>query len=153
MDRIDLKILDLLQVDARPPMTELADRAGITKTPCTNRVKRLEDREFITGYSADLNAYALGAGYSVIVQVKLENTRHNTLAEFADAVRKAPEIQSCFMVGGGFDYLLKIRCTDVDTHRDLLGDVVAFLPGIQSSSTFVVLDVVKDEKRVPINID
>lgn len=150
MDRIDLNLLSLLQSDARLPMTELAERAGITKTPCTNRVRRLEDQGIIAGYSAQLDADALGAGYVVLVQVKLSNTRHRTLQSFADAVQKVPEIQSCFMVGGGFDYLLKLRCADLATYRELLGDVIAFLPGVETTSTFVVLDVVKDNHRIPV---
>lgn len=152
MDQIDRKLLSMLQDDARLPITELAERAGLTKTPCANRVRRLENEGLIHGYSAQLKADALGAGYVVLVQVTLTNTRHQALKTFAEAVRKVPEIQSCFMVGGGFDYLLKLRCADLASYRELLGDVIAFLPGVETTSTFVVLDVVKDEHSIPIDI-
>lgn len=152
MDTIDYRILDILQTEARLPVTEIADRAGITKTPCTNRLKRMEDQGIIKGYSARLDTEALGAAYVVLVQVKLANTRHQTLQAFADAVKKVSEIQSCFMVGGGFDYLIKLRCADLSSYRALLGDVIAFLPGVETSSSFVVLDVVKDEHTLPIPV-
>ena len=104
MDRIDQKILLELQADARLSIVELSRRVGLTKTPCAERVRRLEKTGVIRGYHAALDPDAVGAGHIVVVQVLLTSTTEHDLRRFNEAVRRIPEIESCHMIAGDFDY-------------------------------------------------
>lgn len=125
-------------------MTELAHQVGLTKTPCMERVRRLEKQKVITGYGARLNPDKLDAGHIAIVQVTLNDTTTKALQEFNLAVQKTPEIQSCLMIAGNFDYLLKVRTKDVAEYRQFLGTTIAQLPKVQHTSTFMVMETVSD---------
>ena len=113
MDRIDLKILAELQVDARLSIVELSRRVGLTKTPCAERVRRLEKSGVIRGYHAALDPEAIGVGHVVVVQVLLSSTTAHDLRRFNEAVLRIPEIESCLMIAGDFDYLLTVRTRDI----------------------------------------
>ncbi len=95
MDRIDQKILLELQADARLSIVELSRRVGLTKTPCAERIRRLEKAGVIRGYHAALDPDAVGAGHIVVVQVLLTSTTEQDLRRFNEAVRRIPEIESC----------------------------------------------------------
>lgn len=153
LDAFDLKILDELQSNGRIRYNELAERVGLSKTPCLNRVKRLEKQGIITGYRASLDADKMLQGYLVFIQVKLADTRRESLAAFNDAVQAIPEIMSCHMMAGGFDYLLKVRTRDMRTYRHILGDVLAALPGVDQTSSFPVMEQVKETPAIPIRSD
>lgn len=145
LDRIDLRILQELHADGRCSIVDLAARINLTNTPCSERVKRLERMGYITGYRAHLNMDKLGLGHLTIVQVSLAATAgDNSLDRFNDAVRKVPEIESCLMVAGSFDYLLTIRTRDIAHFRQVLGEQVNKLPGILQTNSFAVMEVVKD---------
>ncbi|RFB79133.1 Lrp/AsnC family transcriptional regulator [Methylovirgula sp. 4M-Z18] len=150
MDRIDRRILAELQADGRMAMVELADRVSLTKTPCTERVKRLENAGVIRGYRADLDPELLDCGHVVIVLVTLDKTGDDALERFNDAIRRIPEIQCCYMVAGNFDYMLKVRTKDVAHYRAVLGDHIGRLPNIQQTHSFVAIELVKDEVTVPV---
>lgn len=122
MDRIDLKILAELQADARLSVVELSRRVGLTKTPCAERIRELEKAGVIRGYHAALDPDAIGAGHVVIVQVLLTSTTAHDLRRFNEAVRRIPEIQSCHMIAGDFDYLLKVRTRDIHEYRRVMGE-------------------------------
>ena len=149
-DMIDLKILKELQNDGRMPIVELARRVNLTNTPCTERVKRLEAAGAIAGYFARLDAEALGASHVALVQVQLTRTTADALEAFNRAVHDIAEIQSCHMVAGGFDYLLKVRTRDIGGYRELLGAVISKLPHVQQTHTYVVMETVKDDHRLPL---
>ncbi len=153
MDKIDRKIIHELQADGRITMTELAARVGLTKTPCIDRVKRLESKKIITGYGARLDPNKLGAGHIAFVQVSLNDTTAAALQEFNLAVSKIPEIQSCHMVAANFDYLLKVRTKDVTEYRHFLGATLARLPKVQHTSTFIVMESVTDKPTFEVDID
>lgn len=144
IDNIDRKILTILQTEGRIQINELADRINLSKTPCLTRLRRLEAAGFIRGYRADLDPQKVSQGHLVYIQVKLESTARTSLETFNAAVRKVPEILSCHMMSGGYDYLLKVRSLNVGAYRALLGDVIAHLPGILQTSSFPVLEEVKD---------
>ncbi|WP_169544206.1 Lrp/AsnC ligand binding domain-containing protein [Sneathiella aquimaris] len=144
MDKIDKKILAEMQKNARITMTELAARVGLTKTPCIERLKRLEATGAIQGYGAHLNPAQLDAGHIAFVQVTLNDTTTAALQEFNLAVQKVPQIQACHMVAANFDYLLKIRTKDVTDYRHFLGTTIAQLPKVQQTSTYIVLESVVD---------
>ncbi|MEP3248225.1 MAG: Lrp/AsnC ligand binding domain-containing protein [Sneathiella sp.] len=144
MDNIDRKILRELQQNARVTMTELANRVGLTKTPCIERLKRLEARGVIKGYGAQLDPEHLEAGHIAFVQVTLSTTTTAALQEFNLAVREIPQIQACHMIAANFDYLLKVRTKDVAEYRHFLGTTIAQLPKVQQTSTFIVMESVVD---------
>jgi len=150
MDRIDLKILTELQADARLSIVELSRRVGLTKTPCAERVRRLEKSEVIRGYHADLDPEAIGAGHVVVVQVLLTSTTEQDLRRFNEAVRRAPEIESCHMIAGDFDYLLKVRTRDIHEYRRVMGDQISGLPCVKQTHTYVVMEVVKEARSLPV---
>jgi len=150
MDNIDRKILFELQNDARMTITELSQRVALSKTPCLERVRKLEGSGHIQGYHARLNASLLGAGHIAYVQVILKDTTTQKLNDFNDAVRAIPEIQSCHMIAGGFDYLLKVRTNDIAHYRTILGEKLALLPHVQQTTTYVVMESVKDNTSIPI---
>lgn len=150
LDEIDRRILVELQAHGRLPIVELASRINLTKTPCAERVKRLERTGVIKGYQAELDPDALGAGFVIIVHVTLSQTSDDALEKFNTAVKRIPEVQSCYMLAGQFDYMLKIRTSDISHYRNVLGDQVSKLPGVQQTNSFVVMEEVTDNKTIPI---
>ncbi len=150
MDRIDRNILRELQGDGRMTIVELAKRVGLSKTPCVERVRRLESAGYILGYRALLNPEPLGAGHITFVQVTLGKTTSEALDEFNRAVKRIPEIQGCYMIAGAFDYLLKVRTRDIGAYRKLLGERIATLENVIQTSTFVVMENVMDLTTTPV---
>ena len=151
LDRTDLKILAEIQRDGRISMVELARRVHLTKTPCAERLKRMEQDGVIEGYFARISPKAVGAGHVVMVQVQLRGTTAPELDAFNAAVRRVPQIQSCHMIAGGYDYLLKVRSRDIEDYRLSLGDTISKLPGVQQTHTYVVMETVKDAPTVVID--
>lgn len=144
LDRYDRAILTELSSEGRMPVTELASRVGLSKTPCQVRLKRLIEEGYIRGFRADLDPGRLGLDHVAFAEVKLSDTREAALAAFNEAVRKVPEIESCHMIAGAFDYLLKVRTADIREYRRVLGEVISALPHVESSSTHVAMETVKD---------
>jgi Lrp/AsnC family transcriptional regulator, leucine-responsive regulatory protein len=150
LDATDLRILREIQCNGRLPVVDLAERVNLSKSPCLKRLRRLEKHGYILGYRALLDAKKMAQGHLVFVQVKLANTSRQVLEHFNIAVQSIPQIQSCHMMSGGYDYLLKIRTKDMEDYRILLGDVLSTLPGIAQTSTFPVMEQVKDEMALTI---
>jgi Lrp/AsnC family leucine-responsive transcriptional regulator len=150
LDATDLRILREIQQNGRLPVVDLAERVNLSKSPCLKRLRRLEKQGYILGYRAVLDAKKLAQAHLVFVQVKLANTSRQVLDHFNLAVQSIPQIQSCHMMSGGYDYLLKIRTKDMEDYRILLGDVLSALPGIAQTSTFPVMEQVKDEITLAI---
>lgn len=144
LDEFDRKILRAVQSNGRLSISDLSDEVGLSKTPCLNRLRRLETKGYIRKYKGVLDASKIRQDYVTFVQVKLESTTRRHLDAFSAAVQDVPEIQSCHMMSGGYDFLLKIRTRNMRTYRELLGDVLAELPGIAQTSTFPVMETVKD---------
>ncbi|MGP1357728.1 Lrp/AsnC family transcriptional regulator [Roseicyclus sp.] len=149
IDAYDRKILAVLARDGRIPVTELARRVGLSKTPCQVRVRRLEASGYIRGYRAIVDQARLGRNHVTFVEVRLSDTREKALSAFNAAVRDVPEIEECHMIAGAFDYLLKVRSTDIDAYRRTLGEVISALPHVASTSTHVSMEAVKDRTRDP----
>jgi Lrp/AsnC family transcriptional regulator, leucine-responsive regulatory protein len=150
LDRIDMKILSELQEDARLTNVELSRRINLTKTPCSERVKNLERLGIIRNYRAELDPKALGAEHITFVQVQMQSTTARDLAEFNRAVKLIPEVLSCHMVAGNFDYLLKVHTRDINHFREVLGNQISVLPKVQQTHSFVVMENVKDHSKLPI---
>ncbi|MDO6800310.1 Lrp/AsnC family transcriptional regulator [Shimia thalassica] len=144
LDRIDQRILEELEINGRLSIVELAARINLTNTPCSERVKRLERSGYISGYRAILNMEKLGLGHLTVVQVSLAATAgNNSLDAFNDAVNSVPEVESCLMLAGSFDYLLTVRTKDIAHFRHVLGEKINKLPGIHQTNSFAVMETVK----------
>jgi len=144
LDRIDRKIVAELRKDARQTVTDLAARVGLSKTPCQNRMRRLERDGYVLGYTAIVSHDKLGRGHVAFVQVHLKDTTERALQAFNTAVRAVPEVEQCHMIAGGFDYLLKVRTADISDYRRTLGETIACLPHVSHTSTFVAMESVKE---------
>ena len=144
LDRIDRKILENLSRDGRLAITDLADRVGLSKSPCQVRVKRLQAEGYILGFRAVLNPVKLNRDHVAFAEVKLTDTTEKALSAFNAAVRKVAEIEECHMIAGSFDYLLKIRTENIHAYRRILGETISSLPYVSSSSTHVSMEAVKD---------
>ena len=144
LDKVDRRILEELEKNGRLSIVELSARVNLTNTPCSERVKRLERSGYISGYRAVLNMDKMGLGHLTIVQVSLAATAgENSLDAFNEAASKVPEIESCLMLAGSFDYLLTVRTRDIAHFREVLGDRINKLPGILQTNSFAVMEVVK----------
>ena len=150
MDKFDRKILSVLSVEGRISMTALGERVGLSKTPVTARVKRLEEEGVITGYRATLSASKLGVEHIAFLEVKLSDTREKALDAFNQAVRAIPEVEACHMIAGGFDYLIKVRTSDIFAYRQVLGEQLSRLPNVASTSTYISMQSVVD--TAPIDL-
>ena len=150
LDSIDFAIMDALQSHGRLPVVELAKRFNLSPTPCTLRMRKLEQDGVISGYHARLNPAVLGQALLVFVTVSLKATDEATLKAFNAAVRPVKQILECHMVGGGFDYLIKIRVRDMAEYRDILGGVVGALPMVESTHSYFVMEEVKESPLLPI---
>lgn len=144
-DRIDWAILRVLSADGRITVTDLAQRVGLSKTPCLTRMRRLEKAGYIRGYRAIVDPAKLGLSHVAFVEVKLRDTGEAALKAFNDAVQALPEIEQCHMIAGGFDYLLKVRTTDITAYRHILGERISALPHVAQTATYVSMQAVKDQ--------
>lgn len=145
LDGFDRRILTELSADGRMPITDLARRVGLSKSPCQVRVKRLQAQGYVLGFRAVLNPAMLDRDHVAFVEVSLSDTREAALSAFNSAVRSVPEIEQCHMIAGAFDYLLKVRTRDMKAYRRVLGEVISALPHVASSSTHVSMQAVKDD--------
>ena len=152
IDRIDLKILNVLQEDGRISNLKLAESVALSPTAVLARVQRLTRSGYIVGYEAQLNPAKLGAGLMVFVEVLLDRTTPNVFDAFKAAVQVRPEIMECHMVAGGFDYLLKTRMADMNAYRAFAGTVLWQLPGVRETRTYAVMEEVKCTTRLALGV-
>ena len=147
---MDKKILRELQQKGRITFAELANRVGLSTSPCLERVKRMEREGVISGYTALLNPKYFKAGLVVFVQIRLARTAQDIFEDFKSAAARLDEVQECYLVSGNFDYLIKARVEDMDAYRKFLGETLLTLPGVQESTSYVVMEQVKETMNVPI---
>ncbi|SMF24400.1 winged helix-turn-helix transcriptional regulator [Pseudogulbenkiania subflava] len=150
LDKIDLRILKYLQNNGRMSMTELADKVGLSTTPCTERVRKLERDGIIEGYYARLNPQAMNSSLLVFVEIKLAAKSGDIFDSFRREVQKLPEVMECHLVSGEYDYLLKARISDMSMYRKLLGDILLKLPHANESRSYVVMEEIKETLALPI---
>jgi Lrp/AsnC family transcriptional regulator, leucine-responsive regulatory protein len=152
IDRIDLKILNVLQQDGRISNLKLAEAVALSATAVLARVQRLTRDGYILGYEARLNPLKLGAGMMVFVEVLLDRTTPNVFEAFKAAVQVHDEIMECHMVAGGFDYLLKTRMADMQAYRHFAGTILWQLPGVRETRTYAVMEEVKNTARLALGV-
>ena len=150
LDGIDRKILQALQRDGRLSNSALAKEVGLSATPCSERVKSLEKRKVIEHYTAKLNPHLLQLELLVFVEISLIRTSADIFADFRAAVINLPQVLECHLVSGNFDYLIKARVPDMDSYRKFLGSNLLTLPGVQESTSYVVMETVKETLNIPI---
>ena len=150
LDAVDRRILRVLQVDGRVSNAEMARRCNLSPAACFERVRRLRERQVITGYAALIDPAKVGRGLMIFVEVLLDRTTGDRFEAFADMVRRQPEVLECHMVAGGFDYLIKARVSDMDAYRAFLGEVLTRMPGVRETRTYAVLEEVKSTTALPL---
>jgi Lrp/AsnC family leucine-responsive transcriptional regulator len=150
LDRTDRRILECLQADGRISNVQLARKVNLTATPCIERVKRLERQGYIRGYTALLDPELVDASLLVFVEIDLSHNSPDAFRQFRDEARKLPEIMDCHLVSGNFDYLIKARVSDMKAYRELLGDKILSLPGVNGSRSYVVMEEVKETLSLPM---
>lgn len=144
LDRIDVKLLRLLQADGRLTNAELAARAGISPATCHRRTQRLFDRGYVRGVRALVDPQRVGRGALVLVGVVLDRSTRESFAAFEAAARRLTVVLDCHLVAGDFDYFLKIRLSDMSEFGRLHGEHLLTLPGVRQTRTFFVIKEVVD---------
>jgi Lrp/AsnC family leucine-responsive transcriptional regulator len=144
LNPFDQSILRELAADGRLSATELGRRIGLSKSPTQARMKRLEDSGVITGYRANLDPIRMGRAHVAFVEVRLSDTREAALQAFNKAVLAVPEVEQAHMIASRFDYLLKVRTTDIQDYRRVLAEKISALPHVASTSTYVAMEAVKE---------
>jgi DNA-binding Lrp family transcriptional regulator len=150
LDDIDVRILDVLQQEARIPILALADRVGLSPTPCARRVRRLERTGVIRAYMALVDPDQLGVRLHVFVRVRLRSSTRKSVEIFEKAVREMPEVVECYLVTGAYDYLLHIRVADVETFRDFLRDRLITITSVGETESHIALEQTKQTGAVAL---
>jgi Lrp/AsnC family transcriptional regulator of ectoine degradation len=149
LDERDIQILSILQEEGRITKTALADRLNLSLTPSWDRLQRLEEEGIIESYGARLSSSFLKNFHLVITEVELESHKEGEFARFEDAIMGFDEVLSCWSVGGGLDYILKILVKDVSDYQDFLKRVLNANIGLRRYFSYAVLDRIKDSEIVP----
>ena len=150
LDAIDIRILDAIQRDGRITKLALAEKVGLSPTPCWVRLARLEKAGIISGYHARLDMRTIAPVASVLMEVTLGNHRQADFDRFERAVRGSPEVVACWAVGGGIDYMLKIAARDIDAYQRFVDSLLEREIGIDRYFTYVITRTVKDETGLPL---
>lgn len=150
LDETDLRILRAMQSDGSLTVSEIADRVGISQSPCSRRIAQLQGDGIICGKRTMLDPKKLGFSSFVIVRIKLQGHEAGTLEAFKKAVRTIPEIQIALLVLGDFDFYLRIVVEDIQHYHRLLQGKLVFLPGVREMHSSVILEVIKDTTELPI---
>jgi len=145
LDPINRRILAELVANARIPVSELARKVGLSKTPVTQRIRQMEEMGLITGYRAILSPLKLGLTHVTWIEVRLSDTRQKALEDFNAAVRRLHAVEECYMIAGGFDYLLKVRSRDMADYRRIMGEQISALPHVHGTSSYVAMEAVVEQ--------
>ncbi|MDJ0629153.1 MAG: Lrp/AsnC family transcriptional regulator [Rhodobacter sp.] len=149
-DETDLRILRAMQNDGTLSVSQIAESIGLSQSPCSRRIIRLQQLGFIRGKSVDLDRRKLGFNAVVVARVKLDKHDKDALDAFKREIREIPEIQYAVLLMGAFDYDLHIVVRDIDHYQTLLHQRLVSLPGVKEMESSVVLDVVKKTNALPI---
>lgn len=149
-DKTDRKILDALQDNARITNIELAQKVGLSPSPCLQRVRRLQESGLISRYVTLLNPLALGLTVSVFIQVSLEKQVERALEMFEKAIRSRPEVMECYLMTGDADYLLRVVVADVQSLERFIVNYLSKIPGIASIKSSFALKQVKYKTALPL---
>lgn len=152
LDRTDRRILKLLQEDGRLSISQIAAEVHLSVSPCLARVRRLEASGFIRGYFAQLDPERLGLGLQAYVTVSLDRTTSDVFERFSQAMHRFDEVIECQMVGGGFDYLVKVRVRDMKMFRKFLGQCMTAECGVHQTHTYFVMEEIKSTHKLKLHV-
>ncbi len=144
-DNVDRSILRELQSDGRLTTQELSARIGLSPSPCARRIKQLETEAYITGYSALIDEAKMGFGFSVFISVRLDRQVDDRLVSFEREVARCPEVVDCWLMTGGFDYLLRVAVADMDEFEHFLTGRLTKIPGVASIESSIPIRRVKNQ--------
>ncbi|MBN8953550.1 MULTISPECIES: Lrp/AsnC family transcriptional regulator [unclassified Rhizobium] len=150
LDETDLKILRTLQKDGSLTVSEIAERVGISQSPCSRRIIQMQEDGVILGRTVALDARKLGFNTTVVARVKLRTHERSALEDFKLAVQKIPEVQMAVLMLGDFDYHLHVVVRDIDHYQSLLQDKLLSLPGVREMQSSVILETVKNTTALPL---
>lgn len=150
LDAIDESILAELQRDGKITNVELAQRVHLSPSPCLTRVRNLEKTGVVRRYVALVDAYAVGLGVSVFIQISLEKQVDRALVAFEDTVRRLPQVMECYLMTGDSDYLLRVVVADVNALQDFIVGELTKIPGISNIRSSFALKQVKFETALPL---
>ncbi len=151
LDRIDRKLLALLQHDASLSAAELAEKVGLSQSPCWRRINRLQENGFIAAKVALLDRQRLGLGIVVFVNIKLSAHGRGLLDEFEEAIVNFPEVVECWTVSGSMDYTLRVVTRDIDAYEMFLRHQLLVLPHIQEAQSSITMTEVKNTTALPLD--
>jgi len=143
LDETDISILRILQTDSNLTTKELAERVNLSTTPVFERLKRLENEGYIKRYIAILDADKLHCGFTVFCQIKLKQLNKQIAQEFTAAINAMPEVAECYNTSGEFDYLLKIKVTDMEAYRKFIMERLGTVDSLASLQSIFVMDETK----------
>ena len=146
MDRINRKILQILEADARISNALLAERVGLSPSACLRRVQALESDGVIRGYRAIIDRAAMGGGFTIFVSVGLSNQSHASATAFERAVAAAHEVRECHNVTGSIEYLLRVEVADLAAYKNFHANVLGEMPNVNSITSHICLASPKDER-------
>lgn len=150
LDAVDMRMLEALQTDGRLTATELADKAGLTTSPCLRRLRLLEGSGVIRGYTALVDQAKVGLPISVFVSIKLERQSEDAMERFETAVRRCPEVLECYLMTGPRDYLLRVVARDLDDYERFVKGTLTRISGIANIESSFALGQVKHSNVLPI---
>jgi DNA-binding Lrp family transcriptional regulator len=150
LDRVDRRILDTLQADARISNQELARKIGLSPAPCWRRLRRLEEEGFISGYATLLNGSAIGLPILAYALVTLENHHPETVRQFDRLIQDRPEVLECHSMSGANDYLLRIVAASMEAYEHFLSTQLLQASAVRSVNTSFVLRTKKSTTRLPV---
>jgi Lrp/AsnC family transcriptional regulator of ectoine degradation len=151
LDAIDLRILDAIQRDGRITKLALAEKVGLSPTPCWLRLRKLEKAGVISGYHAKVEPRAIAPIASVLMEVTLGSHRQADFDRFERAIRDLPQVVACWSVGGGVDYILKVVTRDIDAYQRLVDSLLEREIGIDRYFTYIVTRTVKEDSALPMS--
>lgn len=152
LDARDIAILRVLSREGRITKAALADRVGLSPTPCWARLKKLEMAGLIEGYHAQINLRKLGRHVTVFVTAELGDHTSASFRAFEAAIQKYDEVTACWALGGGFDYILQIVTRDIDAYQRLMDDMLEARIGLSRYFTYVVTKPVKGSSTPPLEL-
>lgn len=152
LDSIDLRILELLQADAGLSASEVAEKVGLSSSPCWRRIRRLEEIGVLRRRVALLDRRNLGLNVMVMAQVRFAGRGRQALEEFEAAVAGFPEVVECFMLMGETDFILKVVTRDVEGYEHFLRNKLSRLPVVQNVNSSMVMAVVKNSTELPLQL-
>ena len=149
LDKLDLKILKLLQENGKISNLQLSSEIGLSPAPTLERVKKLENANIIKSYHASVNEAVLGLGVKAFIQISLVRQIDNVMSKFNEHINEIDEVVECFQVTGNFDYLLKVFVKDIPAFEKLIGEKLSKVEEIRQMQTTVILSQTKNSKVLP----